>query len=114
MLRDNCFGRAGGPPVSISAAGTTVSVSHGALLPPGGGHLLRPDVDGDNSSSGVSSDQEIPVGPPTGFDDTAAAAAAAAVVSATSSATTAAIVTMAPAAGHPRGMATTLPRDGAR
>ncbi|XP_011503554.1 PREDICTED: uncharacterized protein LOC105366721 [Ceratosolen solmsi marchali] len=25
--------------------------------------------DGDNSSSGVSSDQDIPVGPPTGFDD---------------------------------------------
>ncbi|XP_043514371.1 uncharacterized protein LOC122530976 isoform X4 [Frieseomelitta varia] len=28
--------------------------------------------DGDNSSSGVSSDQDVPVGPPTGFDDTAA------------------------------------------
>lgn len=27
--------------------------------------------DGDNSSSGVSSDQDVPVGPPTGFDDTA-------------------------------------------
>ncbi|XP_057332502.1 SH3 and multiple ankyrin repeat domains protein 2-like isoform X3 [Microplitis mediator] len=26
--------------------------------------------DGDNSSSGVSSDQDVPVGPPTGFDDT--------------------------------------------
>ncbi|XP_043466953.1 SH3 and multiple ankyrin repeat domains protein 3 isoform X4 [Leptopilina heterotoma] len=26
--------------------------------------------DGDNSSSGVSSDQDIPVGPPSGFDDT--------------------------------------------
>jgi SH3/ankyrin repeat-containing protein len=25
--------------------------------------------DGDNSSSGVSSDQDVPVGPPTGFDD---------------------------------------------
>ncbi|XP_032453994.1 protein shank isoform X12 [Nasonia vitripennis] len=28
--------------------------------------------DGDNSSSGVSSDQDVPVGPPTGFDDTKA------------------------------------------
>lgn len=28
--------------------------------------------DGDNSSSGVSSDQDVPVGPPTGFDDTTA------------------------------------------
>ncbi|KAL0102080.1 hypothetical protein PUN28_018551 [Cardiocondyla obscurior] len=28
--------------------------------------------DGDNSSSGVSSDQDVPVGPPMGFDDTAA------------------------------------------
>lgn len=27
--------------------------------------------DGDNSSSGVSSDQDVPVGPPMGFDDTA-------------------------------------------
>lgn len=29
-------------------------------------HLVE---DGDNSSSGVSSDQDVPVGPPTGFDD---------------------------------------------
>ncbi|XP_014207682.1 SH3 and multiple ankyrin repeat domains protein 3 isoform X2 [Copidosoma floridanum] len=28
--------------------------------------------DGDNSSSGVSSDQDVPVGPPSGFDDTQA------------------------------------------
>ncbi|XP_023706146.1 SH3 and multiple ankyrin repeat domains protein 3 isoform X3 [Cryptotermes secundus] len=33
--------------------------------------LLNADTgeDGDNSSSGVSSDQDVPVGPPTGFDD---------------------------------------------
>lgn len=30
--------------------------------------LTQAGEDGDNSSSGVSSDQEIPVGPPTGFD----------------------------------------------
>lgn len=33
--------------------------------------VLNPNTgeDGDNSSSGVSSDQDIPVGPPSGFDD---------------------------------------------